>query len=279
MPDKKVVTIDDRIPALKEKRKKKSNRRLIMYLSIFFILILLVVYFQSPLSHVRHIQVDGNVHVSEGEIISMSEVEKGTSLWNVDTGAIESRLKEIIEVEEAFVSRSFPSTVSINIEEYKRMAYVEIQDKYTPILKNGEVLYDNPVSVLPADAPVLKNFEENRQLEAFAEELSQLGEGVLNRISEVFYNSEEEGDALHLYMNDGIEVASTINNFASYMSSYPSIAREIDPQNQGVLHMKMSPYFESAEETEESTEESIENTEQPQEPSLETNEEENLEEE
>ncbi|SDH91080.1 cell division protein FtsQ/DivIB [Alteribacillus bidgolensis] len=263
MPDKKVVTIDDRIPALKEKRKKRSNRRLIIYLSIFFILILMVIYFQSPLSHVRNIQVDGNVHVDKEEIINASEIQEGISIWNIDTGKTAAKLKEFTEVEDAAVSRSFPSTIQIDIDEYKRMAYVETGDQYIPILKNGEVLHDNTTSVLPADAPVLQNFEEERLLKAFAQELSQLGEGILNRISEVSYVQEEDSGSLVLYMNDGIEVATTIHNFASYMSSYPSVAREISPNTPGVLHMKMSPYFESTEEETDETEESegIEETE------------------
>lgn len=257
MTDKKVVTIDDRIPALKEKRKKRSNRRLLIYLSIFFILILMVVYFQSPLSHVRNIQVDGNVHVDKEKIINASEIQEGVSIWNVDTGGTAAKLKEFTEIEEAEVSRSFPSTIQINVDEYTRMAYVETEDQYIPVLKNGEVLYDNTTSVLPADAPVLQNFEEERMLKAFTQELSQLGEGIINRISEVSYvQDEEENGSLVLYMNDGIEVATTVHNFARYMSSYPSVAREISPNTPGVLHMKMSPYFENTEKETDETGES-----------------------
>ena len=50
---KKVVSIEDRIPKLKQQRRKKANRRLILLLLLFFIFIAFILYFQSPLSHVQ----------------------------------------------------------------------------------------------------------------------------------------------------------------------------------------------------------------------------------
>ncbi|WP_052363785.1 hypothetical protein [Geomicrobium sp. JCM 19037] len=67
--DQKVISVQDRIPALKEQRKKRANRRLILYVSIFFILIAAVVYFQSPLSHIQTIQVEGQEIGEEQEIL------------------------------------------------------------------------------------------------------------------------------------------------------------------------------------------------------------------
>ncbi|WP_185819771.1 cell division protein FtsQ/DivIB [Salibacterium salarium] len=261
MADKKVVTIDDRIPALKEKRKKRTNRRLITYLSIFFILILVVIYFQSPLSHVRNIEVNGAVHLNDGEFVNRSGIEEGISIWNADLNEAETNIKEMKQINNVSVERSLPSTVLISVNEYKRLAYVEINNSYSPVLQSGTILRNDTEQELPADAPILRNFNDEDKLEVFTEELTQLGEGVLNRISEVVHTpKEDDNNALRLYMNDGIEVASTINNFASYMSSYPSVAREVDADAAGVLHMKMSPYFEST--ADETTEEKEENGEE-----------------
>ncbi|WP_240375182.1 cell division protein FtsQ/DivIB [Bacillus piscicola] len=253
MPDEKVVPVDDRIPALKEQRRKRTNRRLIMYLSIFFILILLVVYFQSPLSHVRDITVQGTEHLAPQKIEEVSQVEEGTSLWKVDTAQVEKRIAGLREVESASVSRRFPADIQITVTEHRRIAYVDTGNQYVPVLQNGDVLTDNTIKQLLADAPLLINFTEETKLKAFTEELSRLGDGILNRISEVHYRPQNEEELL-LYMNDGIEVVSAIPGFATNMSSYPAIAKEIDSDAEGVLHMKMSSYFEYTGEEKEQQE-------------------------
>ncbi|SFE40856.1 cell division protein FtsQ/DivIB [Alteribacillus iranensis] len=251
MPDDKIVKAEDHIPALKEKRRKKTNRRLITYLSIFFILILLVVYFQSPLSHVRNITVEGSQLVEDKKIIDTSMIQTGTSMWQLEISEAESHIAELDEIKEVSVDRNLPSTVEIHVTEHERIAYVEDGDRYVPVLQNGTVLNAISTGSLSADAPVLKNFNDSSKLEAFTNELSKLGDGILNRISEVHYLPEnEEENELFLYMNDGIEVVTYVNDFAENMGSYPAISREINPDTPGVLHMKMSAYFESWEEEE-----------------------------
>ncbi|SFL58846.1 cell division protein FtsQ/DivIB [Salibacterium qingdaonense] len=246
MADKKVIPAEEKIPALKEKRKKRTNRRLITYLSVFFFLILLVVYFQSPLSHIRQITVEGHEHISQDNIIDRINLQKGDGMWTADLSQAEKSVQSHEEIENVSVDRSFPSTVTIQVEEYQRMAYVEDNSSFVPVLKNGEVLSEKTYEELPSDAPILRDFENRDKLAAFSKELSNLGEGVINRISEVIYSPvEDDQNRLRLYMNDGIEVESTIQNFASHMAQYPSVARQVDPDAEGILHMKMSPYFEA----------------------------------
>ncbi|MFD2704892.1 cell division protein FtsQ/DivIB [Salibacterium lacus] len=260
MADKKVIPAEEKIPALKEKRKKRTNRRLITYLSVFFFLILLVVYFQSPLSHIRHITVEGNEHTSQDNIIDRIHLQTGDGMWTADLSQAEESVQSHQEIENVTVDRSFPSTVTIQVQEYQRMAYVETTGSFVPVLKNGEILSEKTYEELPSDAPILRNFENRDKLAAFSKELSNLGEGVMNRISEVIYSPvEDDQNRLRLYMNDGIEVESTIQNFASHMAQYPSVARQVDPGAEGILHMKMSPYFEAEQsDAAEGEEESVE---------------------
>jgi len=77
----KLIVLEDRVPKLQEQRKQKANRRLILYLSLFFILILFIVYSQSSLSNVSNIEVQGNKHVSDKDIVKESGMSKKTSYW------------------------------------------------------------------------------------------------------------------------------------------------------------------------------------------------------
>src|SRR5690625_1757350 len=90
--EQKEVSIEERIPKLKEARKKKANHRRIVYLSIFFILIAIVIYLQSSLSYVKTVQVAGNKLIGEEEIVTLTDITNKTNIWMVQKKSIEENL-------------------------------------------------------------------------------------------------------------------------------------------------------------------------------------------
>src|SRR5699024_7539769 len=118
MSEKNVLSIEDRIPKLKQARKKKTNRRLIFYLSIFFLLVSLVVYLQSPLSNIKTIKVTGNAVLSNEEIIKLSGLTDQTNIWSINKNEISEILQENPMVSDATVKRSLPQTVEITVDEF-----------------------------------------------------------------------------------------------------------------------------------------------------------------
>ncbi|TSB46328.1 cell division protein FtsQ/DivIB [Alkalicoccobacillus porphyridii] len=257
MSDKKVITINDRIPSLKEQRKQRANRRLLFFLGFFFILLLLMIYFQSPLSNITSIEVTGNVVADENEIIEASGLNEGDSIWNLHTDSAISHMDELKEVASSDIHRKLPNTVEITITEYPRVGYVKQEDGYYPMLESGALLDVLPNESVPADAPVIVAGAEQTKLERLAQELGKTSDQIKERISEIlFVPTEEDPLALRLYMNDGLTVQTSINNFSEWMTPYPSIAKEVDPSKNGILHMKMSPYFEDLDYQEEEEEES-----------------------
>ncbi|WP_096199263.1 cell division protein FtsQ/DivIB [Bacillus sp. FJAT-45350] len=248
MVEVKVVTIHDRIPKLKEQRRQRANRRLIFFLSFFFLLILFVIYFQSPLSQIKNIEVNGNYHIDDKQIIKRSSIQEGTSIWNLDTTMIEERISTIDEVNRVEVQRKLPTTIIIEVEEHPRVAYLFNDGKYYPILATGRFLPELPLHQFPSDAPILKNWEQGDVVEELATELMKLPESLKNRISEIYHTPTESDEMrVTLFMNDGYEVHSTIRNFSERLAPYPSIVRELDPTVKGIVHMRMNPYFEQYE--------------------------------
>ncbi|GAF66168.1 cell division protein FtsQ/DivIB [Alkalihalobacillus trypoxylicola] len=254
MDNDKLVSLDDRVPSLKEQRKQRANRRLLFFLFLFFVILLLIIYMQSPLSHVRNIEVNGQYITSEDAVIDASGLSVGDHIWNIQADKIEESISTMPEIQSAVIERSFPSTVSIEVSEYPRVGYLYRGEKYFPILATGVFLSELPRHEFPSDAPILLGFEEGDALSEIAGELANIPEQISERISEIFHNgSESDPNAIIVYMTDGIEVHSTIRNFSEWMAPYPSIVHEIDHNKNGILHMRMSPYFEEF-----STEESIE---------------------
>ena len=257
MDQKKIVTLEDRIPKLKNERKQRANRRLIFYLSFFFVLLLTVIYFQSPLSNVQVIEIQGNHYISDDQIIKLSELKDGTSFWGINSNKIIEEIGAFTEISEVSVKRKFPHTVQINVNEYSRVAYLAVDNNFFPILETGEILQELPINYFPSDAPLLMDWETNNELTEMAAELSNLPESIIHRISEIYY-TPVEADPLRitLYMNDGFKVSSTIRHFSKRIIDYPAIVKELDPEKRGIIHMKMNPYFEQFVNEEEETIES-----------------------
>src|SRR4051812_2621525 len=90
--DKNLVSLEDRIPKLKQMRKKKANRRLIGLLTIFFLLIFSIIYLQSPLSRIQSIQVEGNAYLTDKEIIEQSGLEVEDNIWEIKGDKIETMI-------------------------------------------------------------------------------------------------------------------------------------------------------------------------------------------
>jgi cell division protein FtsQ len=241
MENGKIVSIEDRIPILKQQRKKKANRRLIMLLLIFFLLIAFIIYFQSPLSQVKGISVSGNRAYTEKEITETANITKSTSVWKVKGKAVEGKLTELPEIKKAHVQLKLPNTVSIQIEEYKRIAYISKGKLFLPVLENGEVLDEKKSSDLPLNAPVLYSFSEGEKLNEMIKSLEKLPPEVLNSISEIHHSPKK---------TDAYEVSATIKTFAEKMSHYPSILSQLNPDQRGIINLEVGSYFKAYEKSE-----------------------------
>lgn len=245
MDQKKVITLVDRIPKLKNERKQKANRSMILYLTVFFFLLLTVIYFQSSLSYVKVIEIEGNRYLSEEEIVTASKLSSETSFWGVNKQKIEAEIISLKQISDASVSRKFPFTVIIEVQEYTRVAYLLADGNFSPILESGKILAADTLVGFPADAPLLMGWSNGNELAEMAAELSNLPESLIHRISEIHFTPEElDPLRITLYMNDGFKVSSTIRHFSQHIAPYSAIVGELDPNNKGIIHMKINPYFE-----------------------------------
>lgn len=249
MSKKKVVSIEDRIPKLKQARKRKANRRLVFYLSTFFFLISIIVYLQSPLSQVKTINVVGNSFVTDKDVIAKSNISKNANIWSVNAEEVEKTLvAEIPTIESAKVDKALPWTIEINVSEYERVGYLMKEGYVCPILGNGQVLTSEKRKYGNGDAPILIGFSKKEYLHKMSEALYKLPDSIRSMISEIHWKpSKTNRYKIMLYMNDGYIVDGTIRDFAEKMEVYPSIVAQLKPDSKGIIHIGVGAYFESFE--------------------------------
>jgi cell division protein FtsQ len=256
----KIVSIEDRIPKLKQLRKSKANRRLVLLLSLFFILVACVLYFLSPLSHVQSVKVEGNRYITSKQIIKLSKVKKDQSIWKVDTSEKAANIKKNPEIKSAKITPIFPNSIKITVSEHKRIAYLSIGGKFSPILENGNVLRELASGENPVFAPVLIGFKEGKALRLLLKELDKLPIEIQNAISEIHHDpTKTDGYHIVMFMNDGYEVSATSRTLAEKMIHYPSIVSQLDPKVKGVIDLEVGSYFKAYHDAEDKGEEDEEN--------------------
>lgn len=78
-----------------------------------------------------------------------------------------------------------------------------------------------------------------------SKELSNLPNNILNIISEIHWTpTDKNKNDITLYMTDGFMVQSSIRNFSEKMKVYPSIASQLEPGSEGIIHIGVGAYFE-----------------------------------
>ncbi|MET3682052.1 cell division protein FtsQ [Alkalibacillus flavidus] len=240
----KIVSLEDRLPQLKQARKKRANRRFYMVLALILFLILLIVYLQSPLSHIRSIDVEGNHVIDETEIIELSNLNVDQSFWQMKPGVVSEDIETHPEIEQVTVNRNWYNQVVIHVEELDRVAYQQSDGQFNPILQNGDRLQRVQLDKPREDAPLLHDFEGDQRV-SIAQELADMKPSVSRLISEVYYEpNDQDAERIRLFTIDGQEIVATIDQFADKMTAYPSIATQIKEESMdGILHLDVGAYF------------------------------------
>lgn len=244
MEKEKVISIEDRIPKLKQARQKRANRKLLFYLSIFFLLITIIIYLQSPLSNVKEVDITGNEVVHAREIMDRSGLSKDTNIWTVNSTRIAPLIMEHPMIESVDVQRQLPNKVLIQIKEHAIVGFIKDESTYFPILSTGEIV-QTANHINNSEGPLLSHFTEEEFLQRMAKELHDTPNHIYDLISEIYWEPTESNRyKIMIYMNDGFVVQGTIRNFAQKMKAYPSIVSQLDSNEKGIVHMGVGTYFE-----------------------------------
>lgn len=246
MDKKKIVSIDEiQDVELKQTNKRKAKRKLFFYLFIFLLLILIIIYLQSSLSHVKEVEVKGNQVFSESKLIEMTKIDTDTNIWNLNSNKKQFELEKNPIIKSVKIKRDLPSTVIIDVTEYKVIGYIKNNKDYQAILEDGNIIKNEANIFDYSSAPLLHEFKDEEILKRMAEELNELPENIFKMISEIYWTPAKNNEyKIEMFMVDGFVVDTTIRGFADNMKVYPSIVLQLDSTKQGIIHIGKGSYFE-----------------------------------
>lgn len=108
---------------------------------MFFVVVVAIIFVMSVFFRVSDIQVVGNNHYTDQEIIMAIDIEEGDNLFFFDRFSAISRVfAKLPYVDEVSVERSLPNKVVIEVVESEAMAYLVLGDEYWTLDQHCKVL-------------------------------------------------------------------------------------------------------------------------------------------
>lgn len=218
----------------KETREKIAPRHVYRALPVLIlssILLILAVYFISPYSKLKNIEVTGNKQLSKTEVLDASGIQKEdytlTTYLSQKAHARNIKLSSLW-MKKAEISYQFPITFKIKVTEYTVVAYDYSGEQYFPVLSSGEEIA-TPVkkSQLPKSYITL-DFSDKAMLKKFVQQLSGISNTIKSEIQTVQHTpSKATEDLLTITMTDGNKILVPLSEVAKKLPYYEKIKPQL----------------------------------------------------
>lgn len=218
----------------KEAREKIAPRHVYRALPVLIlssILLILAIYFISPYSKLKNIEVTGNKQLSKTEVLDASSIQKEdyTLTTHLSQKAHARNIKlSSLWVKKAEISYQFPITFKIKVTEYTVVAYDYSGEQYFPVLSSGEEIA-TPVkkSQLPKSYITL-DFSDKAMLKKFVQQLSSISDTIKSEIQTVQHTpSKATEDLLTITMTDGNKILVPLSEVAKKLPYYEKIKPQL----------------------------------------------------
>ncbi|MEE6452164.1 FtsQ-type POTRA domain-containing protein [Gottfriedia acidiceleris] len=243
MQENKIISLEDRVPVLRNKKRKKANMRLLVTILVFFSLLLCVLYFQTSIGSKIHLVINGNQLYSDKEIQKLADVSVDDSFLTIRSKRVVDQLESQNTIQSAIVHKRFPNKVEIDVKEFQPVGQGLFSGKKYLLLESG-VLIKEKSSLGNTTAPDLIGWKQGDELQEMAAELKKMPKSIFHSISEINYTpSKDDPLLITVFTNEGYEVRTTIRKFSNKMSNYPLILKSIPKDQKGVIHLEVGAYF------------------------------------
>ncbi len=153
-----------------DKRRRLRRTGLVVLTVVVAATLVWVVWFSQVLA-VQTVKVEGVTTLKAAQVRSQAAIRLGEPLVRVDTAQIESRVAAIPRVQKVVVSRKWPHTLVVRVQERKAVAWVRDGLQVRLIDKYGidfRTLDTKPKSLMEIEVSAFEARERQQSLEAAA---------------------------------------------------------------------------------------------------------------
>jgi cell division protein FtsQ len=238
---------DPKVPAMPKinpdpQKKNRTSRKLLAFLFVFFIVVLIILFFQSSLSKISAIEIEGNELLSTNAIGQASQIAIGEHYFALSSKNTEAHIISGLKmVKEAKVTKHFPGTIHIQVQEYPRVAYqFNVEGKREAVLADGAAIL-LPPGEFPLDKPILTGWSDNDPNKAkLCQVLGEIPSNALSDISEIIPDaSDVYPDKIKIFTRSQYEVYTTIAYLPDKIDNLPAYIASLKENNvtNGIIKM------------------------------------------
>ena len=245
-----------------QRKRRKFVFRIVKWLMLLGIIIGGIIFaLLSPIFNIKEISVSGNAQISSQTIISLSSLTIDQNIFNFRTSEIVDNIKENAHIDSVKVSRKFPDTVDIEVEERVTTFMLVYGNAYVYINNQGYIL---EITSEKGDHPILTGFKTptnqlvagNRLTEEDLEKLNDVlkimeatssGENKIeNLITEINISDSSNyiltlsKEKKQVYLGDVTDLSTKVLWLNQFI--------EREKKNEGIIYLNMNlnedmPYF------------------------------------
>ncbi len=233
------------MPVLKEPmRRKLGNKKLLIILLLLFITLLAVLFFNSSISKISDIQIEGNRFATREQIEEAFVAKVGDAFFGTSSGTLEERVATLPQVEKASVTKAFPGVVKIKVQEYPVVAFELAADgEMTALLRSGATVDASTDRLMLIDKPVLTGWKAGDPYKAeLTKQLGAMSAKRLSDLSEITpYPSAAYPDRIMIYTRSKFEVITAVSVLPEKIDALNAV---IESQEPGKVTMLLADTYE-----------------------------------
>lgn len=243
----------ERLHSVRTESRVRLEKFFVLLSLCVIVLIALIAFLNSPFFAVASVQVEGANYLAKEDILKLANLPARVNIFRVNIEQIKSRLSKDLRIQNADVSRNFPTTVIIKIIERRPIAYLASGYGFVQIDKQGIVLAAMK-SIKDMKAPMitgitLKNIyigdkvKQNNILPLLTY-LSELDEFSFNQLSEI--NVKSSGEMIVYTLDSGYIRLAIVKNAVDKAKLTNQILHEINDKKLAIEYIDLtytSPYL------------------------------------
>jgi cell division protein FtsQ len=236
--------MSSQMPVLKEpNRKRMGSRKLLTILILLFVALLTVLFFNSSISKVSEIQIEGTRFVTHEEINKAAAILIGDAFFRTSSSTIKERVLTLPQINDVKITKVFPGLLKIAVEEYPVVAFeLSKQGEMTALLSNGTTVEADSDVMQLVDKPVLSGWTDDNPVKAeLTTQLGKITAKQLSDLSEIIpYPSSAYPDRIRIYTRTKFEVVTAVSVLTDKIEALNAV---IETQEPGKITMLLADTY------------------------------------
>ena len=184
-------------------------------------LALWLTFFTLPVFNIKSIEISGNENLSKEQIESMLNTKVGNNIFAFNKTKALKNIKSNNYVEEVSIHRKLPSTITVNIKEYKLRAYVPYMGSYLYINDYGRIL--DTQKTFKKQLPVVEGLKFNQF--------------TLGEVLQVDNPSAFDENDIHFYVGKIDVEFGSFDDANKKLLTLNEVLKQLDTSYAGVLNL------------------------------------------